>query len=79
MVWRRLEPKNREDGPLTYKHEGGMVTCGDEALCVFGGYGRDTGRHQPGATYRSDDDYYIDFNGTWTNELHVFHIKTGLC
>ena len=78
MVWRRLEPQNREDGPLKDKHEGGMVACGDEALCIFGGYGIGTGRHQLGAAYHSDDDYYIDLDGCWTNELHVFHIKKGL-
>ena len=41
MVWRRLEPKNREDGPI-HKIRAGMVACGHEALCVFGGFGLDT-------------------------------------
>lgn len=70
MVWRRLEPRNREEGPMK-KIRAGMVTCGNEALCVFGGYGPDTGRHQPGAIYHSDG------TSSWTNELHVFHPKRG--
>ena len=71
MFWRRLEPQNREDGPMN-KTNAGMVTCGDESLCVFGGYGRDTGRHQPGAAYWHPNPTYCK-----TNELHLFHIKTG--
>ena len=76
MVWRRLEPQNREDGPMD-KYKAGMVACGGEALCVFGGYGPDTGRHvhQPGAAYHSDSDHP---ENSWTNELHVFTIKKGL-
>ena len=70
MVWRRLEPRIREDGPMDKIHAG-MVVCGDETLCVFGGYGHDTGRHQPGATYYSDGAI------CYTNELHVFHTKKG--
>ena len=41
IVWRRLEPKNREDGPI-HKIRAGMVACRHEALCVFGGFGLDT-------------------------------------
>ena len=41
MIWRRLEPQNREEGPV-HKYRAGMVAFGDEALCVFGGYGVDT-------------------------------------
>ena len=73
MVWRRLEPKNGEDGPMQ-KDKAGMVTCGDEALCVFGGYRLDIGRRQPGATYHSDRSNH---GNCWTNELHLFHVKTG--
>ena len=72
-VWRRLEPQNREDGPMNMKRWAGMVACGDEALCVFGGHGIDTGRHQPGATYQRDE------MGCWTNELHVFNTNEGDC
>ena len=75
MVWRRLQPKNREDGPM-HKKDAGMVACGGEALCVFGGFGRDTSRHQPGATYHSDDGYYSKRDLYHTNELHLFHVKT---
>ena len=73
MKWRRLEPRNREDGPM-HKDVAGMVTCGEEALCVFGGYGYDTGRHQPGAAYHLDA---VVTPKSWTNELHVFSIKEG--
>ena len=73
MEWRRLEPKNREDSPMCKKNAG-MVVCKDDALCVFGGYGLDTGRHQPGATYHTDDAHPTH---CWTNELHLFHISTG--
>ena len=78
MVWRRLEPKNRENGPM-HKCWAGMVACGCEVLCVFGGYGRDSSRHQPGATYHIDRASYRLHDGpkSWTNELHVFHIKKG--
>ena len=68
MVWRRLEPKNREDGP--YRMQGaGMVACGDEALCVFGGIGcREfgEGRSQARAKRRCK-----------SNELHLFCISSG--
>jgi len=76
MVWRRLEPKNREDGPLTDKHEAGMVACGDEALCVFGGYGPDTGRHahQRGATYHSDSVITLKTAGP----MNYMHRKNAL-
>ena len=72
IVWRRLEPQNGEDGPI-HKRDAGMVTCGDEALCVFGGCGRDTGRHQPGATYTIATIH----RQCYTNELHLFHVRTG--
>ena len=71
MVWRKLEPQNREDGPIQ-KEDSGMVVCGDEALCVFGGFGTDTGQHQPGATYHPHQ-----HSRCFTNELHLFHIGTG--
>ena len=69
MVWRRLEPQNREDGPMIMKQCIGMVACGDEALCVFSGHGIDTGQHQPGATYQRDP------MGCGTNELQIFNTK----
>lgn len=71
MVWRKLEPTNREDGPIQ-KEDSGMVACGDETLCVFGGFGVLTGQHQLGATYHA----YQSPN-CFTNELHLFHVRTG--
>ena len=77
MVWRRLELQNREDGPMQ-KDKAGMVACGDEALCVFGGcqYELGNGRRQLGAAYHVYEHAYENW---WTNELHLFHIKTGQC
>lgn len=73
-VWRRLEPKNREDGPMK-KSYAGMVACGEETLCVFGGYGDEFSHRQPGAIYSAD----VDFGPAcyYTNELHLFQVKTG--
>ena len=41
MVWGRLEPQNREEGPV-HKIGARMAACGEEALCVFGGFGLET-------------------------------------
>ena len=71
MFWRRLEPQNREDGPLPYKRLAGMVACGDKALCVFGGHGLKFGPCQAGATYQ------LEQGQCWTNELHVFDTEKG--
>ena len=38
MVWRRLEPRNRKDGPMDVadgSYKTGMVACGDHTLCVI--------------------------------------------
>ena len=38
MVWRRIDAKNREDGPVDVadgSYKTGMVACGDYTLCVF--------------------------------------------
>lgn len=74
MVWRRLEVQNQRDGPMTVCRAG-MVAYGDEALCLFGGYGCGTIRPQPGATYHKDS-AYPDADNCWNNALHLFHIKT---
>ena len=74
MIWRRLKAKHREGACPMNKKNAGMVACGGEALCVFGGFGPDTGRHQPGATYHTDDAHP---GYCLTNELHLFDIKTG--
>ena len=74
MIWRRLKAKYREGACPMHKKNAGMVACGDEALCVFGGYGPDTGRHQPGATYHTDDAHP---GRCLTNELHLFDIRAG--
>ena len=74
FVWQKLEPQNRADGPMR-KESAGMVACGGEALCVFGGYGPVPGRHQPGATYH--DDQFSTLSTCFTNELHLFHLRAG--
>lgn len=74
MAWQRLEPQNREDGPMD-KKSAGMVAYGEEGLCIFGGYGPVTDRHQPGATYHTD--HSSSLSTCFTNEVHLFHIKTG--
>ena len=74
MIWRRLEPRDKEDGPMD-KENAGMVACGDEALCIFGGHGPDTGRHQPGAAYRTNS-VHEHSDHCVTNELHLFNTST---
>ena len=73
MVWRRVEANNVEDGPMD-KENAGMVESGDGTLCLFGGHGPDTGRHQSGATYQRDDSHP---GHCLTNELHLFCVSTG--
>ena len=53
------------------KNNAGMVVCGGDTLCVFGGHGFDTGQRQRGATY------YTEGANCWTNELHIFNIIEG--
>lgn len=60
MIWRSLECQNTEDGPM-HTVGAGMVVCGDEALCVFGGLEYTEFGQVP------------DF----TNDLHLFHVATG--
>ena len=69
----KTRAQNREDGPMQ-KVIGGMVACGHEILCAFGGYGPDTSQHQPETTYHFNE---WECTHCWTNELHLFHIETG--
>lgn len=76
MTWRRLEPSNREDGPIQNNLRAGMIACGDNTLCVFGGLGHTLQKHQPGAAYHTYDPK--NSHHCFTNELHLFSISTGM-
>ena len=73
MIWRKLKSQNQKDGSI-FPQRAGMVACGDEALCIFGGYGG-AKRPQPGATYHKDS-AYPHADNCWCNDLHYFHVKT---
>ena len=76
LKWRKLAGWELEGGPMC-KDKAGMVDYGEEMLCVMGGYGypgNELGTTQPGATYSWDTDSVHGL--CWTNELHLFHIKS---
>ena len=74
MEWRELAQQNPEDGPME-KGWCGMVSCSDDKLAVFGGYGISTDVIQPGSTLIKDEK--VEGHG-WTNEFHYFNIKEGI-
>ena len=53
-----------------------MVAYGNK-LVLFGGYGIPSGPTQPGAEFVKNTSF-TDGRG-WTNELHSFDLKTGVC
>ena len=59
------------EGPLR-KYGSGMVAFSD-CLGVFGGFGEPQGPTQPGSFITSSWS-----SEGWTNEFHVYHLKTGL-
>ena len=74
FIWRECVPKNPSEGPMP-KDKAGMVAYGGDMLCVFGGYGdaRNGIIPQSGAQYHTDMTSPWGFS--WTNELHLFHLK----
>ena len=78
MKWRDATPSfsESEDSPMK-KAQCGMVHLewkGEDHLLVAGGYGLLPVHHLPNATYvpkRGNPEY------GWTNEAHLFNIKTG--
>ena len=73
LTWKRLTEKGMKGRPMD-KDKAGMVDYGEEMLCVTGGYGDlpDDFVRQRGASYHLDPSEMMH----WTNELHLFHIKT---
>ena len=75
--WKQLTDVEAMRGSPLCKDKAGMVDYGTEMLCVMGGYGHP--RHyfqaQKGASYHWDPNSFMDIG--WTNELHLFHIKTS--
>lgn len=74
--WKRLtDDEETKESPLC-KDKAGMVDYGNEMLCVTGGYGhsRQYFHVQRGANYHLDTSSYVEIG--WTNELHLFHIKS---
>ena len=71
LEWTVLAPSEAEGAPMK-KYGCGIVVysrCGEEQLCVFGGYGLLNSASHPTARYEDEDD---DDKRGYTNELHVF-------
>ena len=76
LEWQKLTKFEQEGRPLC-KDKAGMVDYGEEILCVFGGYGHSMTNgfvKQPGAGYQWDPKSVFEL--CWTNELHLFQIKS---
>jgi N-acetylneuraminic acid mutarotase len=74
--WKKLTSDDYMEGSPLLKDKAGMVAYGTEMLCVTGGYGYpcDFHRKQKGASFHLDANSYYEIG--WTNELHLFHIKS---
>ena len=66
-----LPAAQREGECPMRKESSGMVAFG-KCLGVFGGYGEPQGPTQPGSFIK-----HSLLSGGWTNEFHVYHLKTG--
>ena len=55
------------------KKEGSGMAAFSDCLGVFGGFGTPQGPTQPGSFIKSSGS-----SEGWTNEFHVYHLKTGL-
>lgn len=76
LCWKRLTDLEMEGSPLC-KDKAGMVDYGDQMLCVMGGYGHPQLFEfsvQKGASYHWDPNSSLEL--CWTNELHLFHVRT---
>ena len=80
MAWKYCDIVNPEEGPF-FKDKAGMIPYGNEMVCVVGGYGYPSPHHICDGVYRGQKgaqyfwDHYHDL--CWTNEVHLFHFKTG--
>lgn len=77
--WKQLTDDEQMKASPMCKDKAGMVDYGNEMLCVTGGYGysRQYSRAQRGASYHLDTNSYMEIG--WTNEIHLFHIKSRKC
>ena len=75
LTWKKLTYDWMKGGPMC-KDKAGMVDYGEEMLCVMAGYGyqQDGFVRQEGASYHWDSEFLMEL--CWTNELHLFHVKT---
>ncbi len=75
LIWKRLTEGVVKGRPMC-KDKAGMVDYGEDMLCMMAGYGypSDNFVRQVGASYHWDPDFVMEL--CWTNELHLFHIKT---
>lgn len=75
LRWKKLTECDMKDSPLC-KDKAGMVDYGSDMLCVTGGYGqsRRAFHSKKGVSYHLDKTSYFQIG--WTNELHLFHIKS---
>jgi hypothetical protein len=75
FVWRKIVPVSTDNQPL-FKNKCGVVSYGEDMLCIFGGYGFPSGmdhRLQVGARYDWEQNSRRGMG--WTNEMHLFHLK----
>ena len=77
--WKKLTGENCAKGSPLDKDKAAMVDYGNEMLCVTGGYGhsRSAAKSQKGASFHLDTDSFFQIG--WTNELHLFHVKSCEC
>ena len=77
MTWKDITCTNPQRSPMK-KNACGMVPFkdnGEDYLFVFGGAGLLCSANQPEATYIP---WKEDPNYGWTNEMHVYDLKTGM-
>lgn len=74
--WRKLTDEDYIKGSPLNKDKAAMVDYGNEMLCITGGYGhsRSAFQSQKGATFHLDAQSYFQIG--WTDELHLFHVKS---
>ena len=72
-LWATTDLDNGETPMI--KDACGMVYFADGHLGVFGGYAHPSGPLQPGSKFILNT--YGDENEGWTNEFHLFNIKTS--
>ena len=74
MVWRKLEERFLQDGPM--RKAGCRMVQFNDTLVLFGGYGLPRAAIQPGSIFIKSQ-RFSDGSG-WTNEVHLFDVKKGM-